>query len=237
MTSDETADAPEKKSRVELRRTPAEILADSILRQQRIKGRKTYGRGLHHEDDYRWMAEAAQELADAFQYVCAENLRVHNSLLSEMDNVAHALKKAFAGDEHAGSDYADQNDDHDAVRLEKLASLLNETGRMAKEVARLRAELDSLRKATLDTAPFLPPMSEENVQRSFTEHLAQHARMVAEQGADDSHEQHVRAAIDSYGLAPFVTLNPPTTITMDPPPGPPLLCPECLAPVHAIGVP
>lgn len=111
VSATEQAPVEDKKSRVELRRTPAEMLADSILRQQRIKGRKTYGRGLTHTDDYRWHVEALCELADAVHYLSAENLKLHD-----------------------GNEYLSGQNDV------------------------LRAELDSLRKATLDTAPFIPPM-------------------------------------------------------------------------------
>lgn len=272
-----------KKSRVELRRTPAEMLADSILRQQRIKGRKTYGRGLNHEDDYRWHMEAAQEFADGFQYVCAENMRLHDEvvrLTAELDSLRKATLDTapfipappFKSTDDLPSQYALAYHRTQRQRDEWcVAAMHDPSGRrglwwrvdgesgavvfhfgpdyagdgpgwgMLSALDTVHLRLDAPTRDRLveflermpDAYPIwdeimrlerhvIPPMSEEEVRRSFNEHLAQHAKMAAEQGADDSQERHHRAA-NSY-LTPFI---PP----MDPP-----LPPVAVALLEAVGL-
>lgn len=71
--------------------TPAEQHVDHVLatlRKQRAKGRAKYGKGLDHRDAYDWRSEALQELADAVQYLCAENLRLRDLLRSTLPHTA-----------------------------------------------------------------------------------------------------------------------------------------------------
>lgn len=49
-----------------------------IIREQRRKGRATYGKGLDHRDAYDWQRMAIEELVDAVQYLAAENLRLRD---------------------------------------------------------------------------------------------------------------------------------------------------------------
>ncbi len=61
-------------------KTPAEIHFDKLLAERRETGRKTYGRGLTHTDDYDWNVMAMEEAMDLAQYLAAENLRLREAL-------------------------------------------------------------------------------------------------------------------------------------------------------------
>ncbi len=61
-------------------KTAAEIHFDKLLEQRRATGRKTYGRGLTHTDDYDWNVMAMEEAMDLAQYLAAENLRLREKL-------------------------------------------------------------------------------------------------------------------------------------------------------------
>lgn len=68
--------------------TPAEKLVDETLAAQRKKGREKYGRGLDAHDGHDWLMEALQELADATQYLAAENVRLKALLTTTGDALA-----------------------------------------------------------------------------------------------------------------------------------------------------
>lgn len=61
--------------------TPDEKLVDEVLAAQRAKGRAKYGKGLDHTEPRDWNRMALEELADAVQYVVAENARLRESLV------------------------------------------------------------------------------------------------------------------------------------------------------------
>lgn len=65
-------------------KTAAEQHFDTMLAQRRATGRKTYGRGLTHTDDYDWNQMAMEEALDLAQYLAAENLRLREKLWRAM---------------------------------------------------------------------------------------------------------------------------------------------------------
>ena len=60
-------------------RTPTELHIDVMLieylEQRRERGRKKYGKGLDHNDNYDWLEMAIEEQLDALQYLLAEKLK------------------------------------------------------------------------------------------------------------------------------------------------------------------
>lgn len=56
--------------------TEAEERFDELVRNRRQQGRKTYGRGLTHTDDYDWKLMALEEALDLAQYLMAEVIRL-----------------------------------------------------------------------------------------------------------------------------------------------------------------
>ncbi len=73
--------------------TLSELLVDSVISVQRAKGREKYGKGLDHADGHDWTQEALQELADAVQYLAAENLAVKERLAAVTDHRDHLLRE------------------------------------------------------------------------------------------------------------------------------------------------
>jgi len=61
-------------------KTLAEQHFDRLLEERRHQGRKTYGRGLNHNDEYEWNQMALEEALDLAQYLAAENLRLREHL-------------------------------------------------------------------------------------------------------------------------------------------------------------
>lgn len=61
-------------------KTLAEQHFDKLLEERRRQGRKTYGRGLNHNDEFEWNQMALEEAMDLAQYLAAENLRLREQL-------------------------------------------------------------------------------------------------------------------------------------------------------------
>jgi hypothetical protein len=59
-----------------MERTEAEKRFDDLVAQRRAAGRKTYGKGLDHTDDYCWKLMALEEALDLSQYLMAHIVRL-----------------------------------------------------------------------------------------------------------------------------------------------------------------
>lgn len=57
-------------------RTEAERRFDELVAARRDQGRKTYGRGLDHDDNYDWKMMALEEALDMGQYLMAHIVRL-----------------------------------------------------------------------------------------------------------------------------------------------------------------
>ena len=57
-------------------KTEAELHFDKLVAERRAIGRKTYGKGLDHNEDRDWNQMALEEALDLAQYLAAENLRL-----------------------------------------------------------------------------------------------------------------------------------------------------------------
>lgn len=57
-------------------RTEAERRFDELVAARRAQGRKTYGKGLDHDDSYDWKMMALEEALDMGQYLMAHIVRL-----------------------------------------------------------------------------------------------------------------------------------------------------------------
>lgn len=57
-------------------RTIAERRFDELVATRRAQGRKTYGKGLDHDDQYDWKMMALEEALDMGQYLMAHIVRL-----------------------------------------------------------------------------------------------------------------------------------------------------------------
>lgn len=69
-------------------KTLAEQHFDMLLEDRRRQGRRTYGRGLNHNDEYEWNQMALEEALDLAQYLAAENLRLREQLWRAVQGTA-----------------------------------------------------------------------------------------------------------------------------------------------------
>ncbi len=69
-------------------KTLAEQHFDMLLEDRRRQGRKTYGGGLNHNDEYEWNQMALEEALDLAQYLAAENLRLREQLWRAVQGTA-----------------------------------------------------------------------------------------------------------------------------------------------------
>jgi hypothetical protein len=61
-------------------RTEAERRFDELVAARRMQGRKTYGKGLDHDDAYCWKLMALEEALDMGQYLMAHIVRLEQEL-------------------------------------------------------------------------------------------------------------------------------------------------------------
>ena len=57
-------------------RTTADRRFDELVAERRVQGRKTYGRGLDHNDNFCWKMMALEEALDMGQYLMAHIVRL-----------------------------------------------------------------------------------------------------------------------------------------------------------------
>lgn len=61
-------------------RTEAERRFDELVAARRAQGRKTYGRGLDHDDNFCWKMMALEEALDMGQYLMAHIVRLEQEI-------------------------------------------------------------------------------------------------------------------------------------------------------------
>ena len=61
-------------------RTIAERRFDELVAERRAQGRKTYGRGLDHDDEFCWKMMALEEALDMGQYLMAHIVRLEQEI-------------------------------------------------------------------------------------------------------------------------------------------------------------
>ena len=61
-------------------RTIAERRFDELVAERRAQGRKTYGRGLDHDDNFCWKMMALEEALDMGQYLMAHIVRLEQEI-------------------------------------------------------------------------------------------------------------------------------------------------------------
>jgi hypothetical protein len=61
-------------------RTIAERRFDELVAARRVQGRKTYGRGLDHNDEFCWKMMALEEALDMGQYLMAHIVRLETEI-------------------------------------------------------------------------------------------------------------------------------------------------------------
>lgn len=77
--------------------TEAEKFFDTVVKERRAMGRKKYGHGLEHTDDYDWNRMAMEEAMDLAQYLAAENTRLRDRIAQQTKAIVEltaALEKA-----------------------------------------------------------------------------------------------------------------------------------------------